>query len=136
MRNFTLKQILKLRRIGLSTGLIAASLGLAVLVGWAFDIPSLKSVFPGLVTMKANTAMGMLLCGTALMFMSSETITKPIRFFVMIAAGVAIALGALTLVEDIFEWNLGIDQWLFRDVVGAVDSSNPGRMSPSTAFCF
>lgn len=36
---------------------IVILLGLAILVGWAFDLPTLQSVFPGLVTMKANAAL-------------------------------------------------------------------------------
>ena len=32
-------------------------LGCLALVGWIFDIRILKSVFPGFVTMKANTAL-------------------------------------------------------------------------------
>ena len=42
------------------------------------------------------------------------------------------AIGALTLGEMLFGWNLGIDQMLFRDE----EAYSPGRMAPSAAFCF
>ena len=37
-----------------------------VLIGWAFHIGFLMTVFPGLVTMKANTAVGLALAGISL----------------------------------------------------------------------
>ena len=69
------------------------AVGMAVLVGWMFDITALKSVFPGLVTMKPNTAMGMSLCGGALALLSCGKISKPIRLSTTIIAVVVIALG-------------------------------------------
>lgn len=49
---------------GLGVGIALA--GVLVLIGWAFDIQPLKSVLPGLVTMKANTALGFVLGGWCL----------------------------------------------------------------------
>src|SRR5260221_1013762 len=115
---------------------LVVALGASVLVGWAFDIAVLKSVFPGLATMKANTALGMVLCGGALALLSRRTVAAPIRLWAAATAVMVIALGALSLSEDLFGWELGIDQWLFRDEAGPVKTSSPGRMSPSTAFCF
>jgi PAS domain S-box-containing protein len=112
------------------------ALGVTVLLGWAFDIAALKSVFPGLVTMKANTAIGMMLSGLALAFLSRERGGTLLRFCTLLLAGMVIALGSLTLGEYFFGWNLGMDELLFRDAIESVGTSQPGRMSPSTAFCF
>ncbi len=47
--------------------LLCALLGLVVLCGWLVDAPLLRSVLPGAVQMKANTAIGLLLCAAALL---------------------------------------------------------------------
>src|SRR5581483_5379881 len=41
--------------------LIGASVGVAALLGWSFDAAALKSIFPGLAAMKANTALAFVL---------------------------------------------------------------------------
>ena len=129
-------RIISPRKAALLLSLLVTALGAFVLTGWALDIAVLKNVLPGLVTMKANTALGMLLCGAALALLSRETVGRPIRIATAVMAVVVIALGALSLAEYLFGWNLGIDQWLFRDVAGALETSSPGRMGPPSAFCF
>jgi PAS domain S-box-containing protein len=129
-------QITLSRKVALLLGLFIAVLGVSVLVGWVLDIAALKNIFPGLVTMKANTAAGMLLCGSALALLSREKAGNPIRLLTMVIATVVIALGVLTLCEYLLGWDLGIDQLFFHDVADPTETSQPGRMSPATAFCF
>jgi PAS domain S-box-containing protein len=45
------------------------------------------------------------------------------------------AIGVAALSQDIFGWDLGMDQWLVADWT-AIAGFYPGRMSPLTAFCF
>ncbi|MBI3758206.1 MAG: PAS domain S-box protein [Deltaproteobacteria bacterium] len=45
------------------------------------------------------------------------------------------ALSLLTLSEDVFGWNLGLDQIIFQDRT-TTGTFAPGRMSPATSFCF
>jgi PAS domain S-box-containing protein len=45
-------------------------------------------------------------------------------------------IGLLTLSQYLFNWNLGIDQLVFREIAGAVGTSHPGRMAPNTALNF
>src|SRR5690348_8275131 len=58
----------------LVTGYAALAVGLLVLIGWAFDIPTLKSVLPGAMTMKPNTAVSVLALGLA---MIAAVVPKP-----------------------------------------------------------
>jgi hypothetical protein len=78
----------------------------------------------------------MLLCGGALAILSRAKVAALPRFWATLVAAVVIALGALNLCEYLFGWEFGIDQRLFRDADFRVGISQPGRMSPATAFCF
>jgi PAS domain S-box-containing protein len=117
-------------------GLIVAALGVSVLAGWIFDIPALESVFAGLVTMKANTSLAMLLCGAALAILSGGNAGAWERFCAGGMAAFVVALGALTISEYLFGWDFAIDRWLIPQSANLAGISQPGRMSPATAFCF
>ena len=108
-------------------------IGFAVLSGWVFDITILRSLLPNLATMKGNTAIAFVLCGVSLWMYSigGENISK--ISFGMLCALIVTMLSALTLSQDIFSWNSGIDQMFFDDT-GI--SNTPGRMSPVTSFSF
>jgi signal transduction histidine kinase/CHASE3 domain sensor protein/ActR/RegA family two-component response regulator len=100
-----------------------------------FNIGVLKSVFPGMVTMKANTAAGLMLCGVALALLSRQKVGAPVRAWVAIMAAAVIVLGSLTMGEYLFGSELGIDQWLFRGISNIGATSQRVRMSPTSAFC-
>jgi protein-histidine pros-kinase len=108
-----------------------AALGALGLVGWRFNIVVLKSVLPGLAPMKVNTALGLLVCGTALAILSCENRSIIRRRSSGLLALLITFFGALSMSGYLFGWNLGVDQWL---VTGA--SRQSGRMSLSSAFCF
>ena len=138
-------------------------IGLIVLLGWTFNIPVLKSVWPGLVTMKANTALSFILCGLSLWQLGRKKISqsgdklpqgkrlgtrnkraigilKPVAYLggliLPTLSYLTILIGVLTLLQDILNVNFGIDQLLFQERANAVGTSVPGRMAPNTAFNF
>jgi len=107
-------------------------IGFAVLYGWAFDIWILKSVQPGLVEMKPNTAVGFILMGASL-WLSAAGAQRSATACALIAA----LLGLFVVVEFLAGWNLGIDELLFRDNRAAPDfGPPPGRMAFATAASF
>ena len=124
------------RRVALSLSVLVAALGASVLAGWALDLAWLKSAQLGSATMKPNTATAFLLDGVALVLLSRRNVGQGARRLAALAGCVGAALGALTLGEAFFGWDLGIDQWLFREPPGAVETTSPGQMSPPAAFCF
>jgi signal transduction histidine kinase len=121
---------------GLLVGLFAVAAGAAVLAGWLFEIPSLKSVLPGVVTMKANTAVGFILAGLSLALLGCAARSAWVRQLSRVCAGATALLGLLTLCQYLFGLDFGIDQLLFREAAGAVGTLSLGRMSPATAVNF
>ena len=115
------------------------AVGALVLFGWALDIQTLKSVRPGLVVMKANTALCFTLAGASLYIggRNGAHYSTPQRKYAALACAMVVALvGLLTISEYVFGLNLGIDQMLFKENAGAVLTSQPGRMSIVTAINF
>ncbi|MFZ5495991.1 MAG: sensor histidine kinase [Verrucomicrobiota bacterium] len=115
-------------RLGWSVALI----GGMILFGWVADLPLLRSLLPGQVEAKANTALCFVLTGVALGWQMRR------RGLVWSKGAAAIAglLALATLLQYPLGQNWGIDELLFKDVPGAVDTSHPGRMAPPTALNF
>jgi diguanylate cyclase (GGDEF)-like protein/PAS domain S-box-containing protein len=107
-----------------------------VICGWAFDIAALKSVVPGLVTMKVNTALGVAFSGISLwLLLPGESRTRRgqiARFLALIV----VLIGSATLIEYIFSVNLRIDELFIGDPLGSHGTSSPGRPAPTTASAF
>lgn len=117
-------------------GLMAAGVGVAVLLGWVFDIGWLKSILPGVVTMKVNTAIGFVLAGISLALLAGAAESVWARRLSRMLAGVTALLGLLTLCQYLSGLDWGIDQILFREAPGAVGTLAPNRMAPVTAINF
>lgn len=114
--------------------LVVMATGLVVLIGWATGTQLLTRLVPGLIAMKANTALGFVLFGLA-GFLSVNP-NPAVRRIALLAASVGGLLGILTLGQVVFGWNLGIDQLLFADTIDPTGTASPGRMAPLTALCF
>lgn len=111
-------------------------MGLLVLVGWAFDIPLLKSLHPSFVTMKPNTAVGFVLAGTSLLLPSVAGRRTLLRWIEGALPCLILLLGVLTLAQYIFGWSFGIDELLLQEDLNPISTSHPGRMAPTTALSF
>lgn len=107
-----------------------------VITGWLFNIQILKSVYPSFVTMKANTAIAFLLAGISLLFLSDEQNAERWKLLRSIFSLLVILIGTFSLFEYIFNIDFGIDQFLFKEAPGAIDTSQLGRMAPNTAISF
>ncbi len=129
--------------LSVACGGIVAFAGVLVLAGWQFDIPALKHLVPGVVSMKANTALAFMLAGLALVFEARPAgagdeprwPVDPARVAPWLAA-LVLLIGGLTLGEYLFGWQLGLDELLWADDANAIATVFPGRMAPATAICF
>ncbi|HEY3198703.1 MAG TPA: PAS domain S-box protein [Nitrospirales bacterium] len=110
---------------------VVAAIGLLVLLGWAFNIAVLKTVLPGLVSMKANTALCLLLSGVALRL--DHILLKRGWVIVMTIGAVVATIGALTLTQYLFIFDTGVDQLLADDSERSDQTSFPGRSPFITA---
>ena len=111
-------------------GIALILLGLVVLIGWYTKNPALLQIMPSFVAMVYNTALGFVLSGAGLLALLNGN-----RRLVVLCAGIITAGGLLTLVQYLFDVNLGIDQFLIEHYIH-VKTPDPGRMAPNTALCF
>lgn len=114
-------------------GIASVLLGLTVLAGWVFDLQAIKSIQPGWAAMKANTAIGFILAGTALALIQHRSAASWVAPVAMVLALATAALGGITLIQYFEHADLGIDQALFP-----TDDNEflPGRPAPITALNF
>ena len=124
------------RRIAPWLAAAAAFLGVLVLVGWFLQIPALRSVLPGLATMKVNTAFGLVGLGAAVSIVSICGPGGRARRVAAILAAAVTALAIATLLEYVLGVSFGIDELLQRDDDTRLLAPFPGRMAISTITAF
>ena len=123
-------------RLSRTISLAIAGVASIVVLGWILDIRVLKSLLPGSIFMKMNTALGFLIVSSGL---ASLARPRPSRRHVALAAVCAAALCALgfaTLLEHTTGMDFRIDEALIHDAREDNNPGPPGRMAPSSAFNF
>ncbi|MBI5397382.1 MAG: hypothetical protein HZA91_18960 [Verrucomicrobia bacterium] len=117
--------------------------GCMVLIGWSLELEGLRRFFAQLVALKVNTALGFLLAGLSLwMFRSRPAAGLDKRWIhkrrVLAAAyaGAVIAVGVLTMTEELTGADLGIDHLVFSRIVSHDSVLQPGRMGFGAALSF
>jgi two-component system, cell cycle sensor histidine kinase and response regulator CckA len=115
---------------------VVASVGLAVVCGWLFNVPLLKSVMPGQATMKVNSACAFVAAGVALWLLHATRQGSQALRIGRALSVIVIAVGGLTMAEYVFALDFGIDQIVLPDTAQAANGLPPGRMAPATALSF
>jgi PAS domain S-box-containing protein len=105
-------------------------------LGWYLDILTLKSLLPGLVTMKANTALCFVFSGVSVALLHRRQQSLRIIYLQHALTFTVASVGGLTLLEYLFGWDFGIDQLLVKDSLTALQTFSPGRTTPITALNF
>jgi two-component system, NtrC family, C4-dicarboxylate transport sensor histidine kinase DctB len=89
------------------------------------------------MTMKTSSALSLFLAGWALALVVSGRVDKRYgRWVTRGAAIVVVAVGLLTLAEDLSGWDFGIDELLAKEPRGASGTLSPNRLGPPGALCF
>lgn len=117
-------------------GGFAAAIGVVVLIGWVLGVETLKSMLPGLVAMKANTAVCFVLIGVGVILLARAAPASASRSVGLVLVGAATLIALATGAQFLTGLDFGIDQLLFREPAGQVGTVVPGRMSPLTTICF
>src|SRR5215467_1208764 len=120
-----------LEALSWASSCLIAVVGLAVLLGWQFDIELLRAGLPGRTPVNPATALALLLAASALWMhhqARGRPDSAPVRWLAVTAASLVIALGVITLSGYFIGHNLRVDQVLFgAQLVG-------NRVAPNTGF--
>jgi len=114
-------------------------LGMAAILGWWTDHAALAAVLPGIADMTFNTALGLILLSIACCLpacLESKGYFTTCGQWLSATTGFIILFASLSLIQDFFGINLGIDNLLFDSHGYGLSSPYPGRMSPMTAMGF
>ncbi len=102
--------------------------GAAVLVGWAFDVPELKSIQPGWRVMVPASAFSFLCLGAGFCVLD-RCPNRTWQWVTLLLASLALVMPVVTLVEYLSNARFFVERWLgLTFPVGPVDVA--GRMSP------
>lgn len=118
-----------------AASIIAVAVGTLVVIGWVFDVATLRSVVPGLSGMKVNAAVGFILGGVALWATQRSGEAGLWRGVGQVCSAMVLLLGLLTLGEYLSGLDFGIDQLLIREITN-LPGGIPGRMPINAALSF
>ena len=116
--------------------LIAVVTGAMTIIGWFFNLPGFGTLFPKYDSMKFNTAACFILLGGALLKTQFESKKFNALFFPVLTSLVVI-FAALSLSQDMFHFNAGIDQLFVADKAAIAEKYPfPGRMAANVSLSF
>src|SRR5690349_21462796 len=119
--------------------MVTAVIGIALLAfaGWLFYIPVLRRPFPGLVSMNPVSSVCFIILGAAFLLFNSKSPNHNKSLTASLFTLLILAIATIKCLDLLFDWNIGIDQILFRDaLVHDLVGNAPNRMAPNTAACF
>jgi len=130
------QQLVRCRAVSISLSLLAFCIGGAALLGWILDNDLLKRIHPSLVTMKANTAVCLMLAAAAVVFIADPSTSTAKRRVSQVFAAIVSIIGLITLSEHVLGSDSGLDQLLFHESIREAGRSFPGRMGVAASLNF
>ena len=136
LSQYSSRQLSRYRAMSIACTLLALFIGGAALLGWILDNEVLKRIRPSLVTMKANTAVCLILISASLLLLRNPLAPRWQRRLGHVFAAVVAGIALVTLSEHLLHRDLGIDQLLFHESRDEAGLSFPGRMGVASTIDF
>jgi PAS domain S-box-containing protein len=116
--------------------LLIIIVSITVMVGWLFNLPALQFLFITEIAMKFNTALCFIVfAGALLISQNNNSNTGDWLYFSLVFVGTLI--GGVTLCQDLFGFNCGIDNFFVKDHSPITELlPYPGRMATNSSFNF
>jgi len=117
---------------------IVSIAGVAVIIGWIFEIGILKSILPGWVSMKITTAIAFVLSGITLYFITRavEGEFDKAQVVLSITSLIIILLMGILFFSAILGIHTGVEELFIKETVAAAKTVTPGRPSIPTMINF
>lgn len=132
-----MKQNPRARKSLLFISTVTLAVPLIVLLGWVLEIRQLTSILPSYQTMKPLTASCFFLLGLFLVLRTFKQPKSPNYIISAFICGLCVCtISGLTLAEELFSINYGIDTLLFPELVRMENIATPGRPSAGTSLAF
>jgi len=128
----------KKRTAAIFIAIAVTAAGIAVMAGWIFDIPALKSLFPAFVSMKFSTAFAFALSGISLYFIATARKDEfgCAQIVLFTSSLIIMLLMGTLLFSALLKMHTGIEDMFVKDAAGAVMTPVPGRPSTPTMLNF
>jgi signal transduction histidine kinase/ActR/RegA family two-component response regulator len=136
LSHFPDEQLVRYRAMSIGLAVFAFCIGGAALLGWILDNEFLKKIHPALVSMKANTAVCLMLVAASCFLINDRSQSQSKRAVRQLLAALVALVGLVTLSEHLFGWNTGLDQLLFHETPEEAGLSFPGRMGVAASLNF
>ncbi len=128
----------KKRKIAKVLSLVVIIAGVAVMIGWIFNIGILKSISPGWVSMKFDTAIAFVLSGISLYFIvrAIEGEFDKAQVVLSITSLIIMLLMGILFFSAILKIHTGIEELFIKETMLAAKTVAPGRPSVPTIISF
>jgi signal transduction histidine kinase/ActR/RegA family two-component response regulator len=136
LSHYSDEEIARFRAVAIGLARLAFCIGGAALLGWILDNEYLKRIHPALVTMKANTAVCLMLVAVSVFWLLDRSPSTLKRALIQLFAAIVGLIGLITLSEHLFGWDTGLDQLLFYESEAEAGLSFPGRMGVAASLNF
>src|SRR5690349_6449060 len=110
----------RLRLTSRACGAFVLFVGGSALLGWILGNETLRGAYAAGITIKTNTAVGLVALGLALLLQDFDSDESTRTQLARYLGGFAALIGFATLIEHFAGVSLGIDELLFKETAGAI----------------